>query len=155
MRKTNIKLKNYSHNIEKNSKMISQYPKGGGQKYTLALDIGGTKIKTGLIKAYKILNLKTYKTEKESAKKFLNDLEKIIENQIQPGISKIGIATAGLVKGSGNNVSFVPHFPKGLIGIPLKKGWKKNLTCQSELITMLIVLFWQSKSLGLLTALKM
>jgi glucokinase len=95
-------------------------------KYTLAFDVGGTKIKAGLVKADKVFHCQTYPTEKKSAQKFLTEIEIIIKSLINPKVSQIGIATAGLVRKEGNQVDFVPHFPKGLINIPLKRRLEKK-----------------------------
>lgn len=96
------------------------------QKYTLSLDIGGTKIKAGLIYGAKILNLQNFKTEQKSAQKFLEQIEVIIKNLMNDVVDKIGIATAGLVRKEGDQIDFVPHFPKGLTNIPLKKNLEKK-----------------------------
>ncbi|MFH0819418.1 MAG: ROK family protein [bacterium] len=95
-------------------------------KQILTLDIGGTKIKAARIKNGKVLTCQQYPTEKKSAKKFLANLEKIIKNLLDDQIKKIGIGTAGQIYENGKYVDFLPHFPEGLIKIPLKKRLEKK-----------------------------
>lgn len=100
------------------------------EKMYLALDIGGTKIKLGLVdKKGNISQLKTIETPNKLKKEEVADfLVRIVEEAIEPdvAISGIGISTLGIVdEGRGMVIGACDNF-KGLLNAPLKEHLGKK-----------------------------
>ncbi|NCF75377.1 MAG: ROK family protein [Xanthomonadaceae bacterium] len=93
----------------------------------LAIDIGATKIRAGLVSKNKILILENFKTDlKANKQKFLNDLNTIAKKFISKEIKGIGISWAGQVNWFKGTTDASPFFKKGIKNFPLKKYLEKK-----------------------------
>ena len=92
------------------------------KKYILSLDIGGTKIGVGLINQFgKIVKLKKIATPKSTdSRQMQSFILKLIYQEWQDGIAKIGIGFAGQISWPDGKIINSPNI-KSLIGVNLKK----------------------------------
>ena len=92
------------------------------QKYTLGLDIGGTKIRIGLVdNNYRVFDSKKFLFNNKNKKTVLNNIFLAIDAYDRQLIKKIGIGITGLVDPSRGISRQSPNLPRDWHDVPLKK----------------------------------
>ena len=103
-------------------------------KSGIAIDFGATKISSTRIIKGKFKNTKTEVTSiYKNNKKYISQIENIIQNQIQSNSKKIGIAITGRVDNEGNWYA-VNKKNLGSFKIPLKKILKKKFNVETTIM---------------------
>jgi len=95
--------------------------------YSIALDIGATKILAGLLKNNKVIKTVKKTTLSDKPKKtILNNIENIIRELWQSDITEIGIGFAGQIDSTRGVVVSTGNFHSSFSNIPLKKILEKK-----------------------------
>lgn len=91
-------------------------------KYILGLDVGGTKIQTGLVNQHhKVISENQFPINRKNKKTAITSIINSIEKSIAPGVKKIGIGITGLVDTKNGIVIQSPNLPKDWRRVNLKK----------------------------------
>ncbi|XOU94237.1 MAG: ROK family protein [Candidatus Kerfeldbacteria bacterium] len=91
-------------------------------KYILGIDIGGTKIQTGLVNTnLKVIQGKQSVMKRNTKSQALNSIFNSIEDYNPKDIKAIGISITGLVDSKKGIAIKSPNLPKGFFNVPLTK----------------------------------
>jgi len=98
---------------------------------TVGIDIGGTKIKAGLVEGAKVLKIIEIETEANKGKqKVIKNITKAIESVLEKDVRGIGVGFAGVVDNKGV-VLISPHI-KALERFNIKKHFRKKFSKRVE-----------------------
>jgi len=91
-------------------------------KYILGIDIGGTKIQTGLVNnQLKVVDSQQHLIRRRTKKQTLDSIYQSISNYNTNNIKAIGISTTGLVEAERGILIKSPNLPKSFYRVPLVK----------------------------------
>lgn len=92
-------------------------------RYTLGVDVGGTKIRTGLLDRHgRVFNSQRFPLDQRNKQAALNSIiESIQSTFVRHEVSSIGIGITGLVDYKNGTVEQSPNLPRSWKKVPLKK----------------------------------
>jgi glucokinase len=107
------------------------------QRYTIGVDIGGTKIQAGLVSdKNKVLVSQRFPMNRRNKKSAVESIITSIQSLMHPGVRAIGIGITGHVNIKAGVVTHSANLPKDWHNVPLKKilehTFKKPVTIDND-----------------------